>query len=134
MASALSKKSGGDLNETIANSDGYVGINGAFRLLDNGQNQHSLDIVEVRPAGDVIVDDAPKKFNAGDAADMADSFIPEAGYQAPHIFGKDTNTAQTLIYGRPLGLESQPLDYVPGAQEREIVKEGLKKLNIVVPD
>jgi len=36
--------------------------------------------------------------------DMADSFIPEAGYQAPHIFGKDTNTAQTLIYGRPLGL------------------------------
>ncbi len=134
LASALSKKSGGDLNETIANSDGYVGINGAFRLLDNGQNQHSLDIVEVRPAGDVIVDDAPKKFNAGDAADMADSFIPEAGYQAPHIFGKDTNTAQTLIYGRPLGLESQPLDYVPGAQEREIVKEGLKKLNIVVPD
>ena len=46
------KKSGGDLNETIAQSGWLnVGINGAFRLLDNGQNQHSLDIVEVQPGG-----------------------------------------------------------------------------------
>ncbi len=134
LASALSKKSGGDLNEIITNSDGYVGINGAFRLLENGQNQHSLDIVEVRPAGDVIIDDAPKKFDVSDMSETVGAFVPEPGYQAPRIFGKDTTTAQTLIYGRPLGLESQPLDYVSGSQEKEIVKEGLKKLNIVVPD
>lgn len=62
------------------------------------------------------------------------AIVLEPGYQAPRIFGKDTSTAQSLIYGRSLGLENQPLDYIPTAQEKEIVREGLQKLNIVVPE
>ena len=134
LSAALSKKSGADLNETITNPDGYLGINGAFRLLDNGQNQHSLDIVEVRPGGDVIIDEAPKKFDLMEPFDGNSAIVLEPGYQAPRIFGKDTSTAQSLIYGRSLGLENQPLDYIPTAQEKEIVREGLQKLNIVVPE
>jgi len=133
LASALSKKSGEDLNDVITRPDGYVGINGAFRLLDNGQNQHSLDIVEIRAAGDAIIDDAPKKFNISDAPDNS-SVVLEPGYRMPRIFGKNVTTAQTLIFGHPLGLENQPLDYVSGAEEKEIVKQGLEKLNIAVPE
>ena len=124
LSAALSKKSGADLNETITNPDGYLGINGAFRLLENGQNQHSLDIVEVRPGGDVIIDEAPKKFDLMEPFDGNSAIVLEPGYQAPRIFGKDTSTAQSLIYGRSLGLENQPLDYIPTAQEKEIVFHG----------
>lgn len=134
LTSALSKKTDQDLNAAITNPDGYLGINGAFRLLESGQNQHSLDIVEVRPEGDVVIDEAPKKFDQMSEPDGNGVVILESGNVAPRIFGKDRTTAQTLIYGRPLGLESQPLDYIPGAQEKEIVKEGLQKLNIVIPD
>lgn len=134
LTSALSKKTNQDLDSAIANPDGYLGINGAFRLLENGQNQHSLDIVEVRPEGDIVIDEAPKKFDQMSEPEGNSPVILESGYVAPRIFGKDTTTAQTLIYGHPLGLENQPLDYIPNAQEKEIVKEGLQKLNIVIPD
>ena len=135
LASALSQKPSEDMNLSITDMDGYVGINGAFRLLANGQNQHSLDIVEIRPDGNFIIDEAPKQFStASTNIENNGNIVLEPGYVAPKIFGKDTSTAQTLIYGYPLSLENQPLDYVPSDKEKEIVKQGLEKLNIVVSD
>lgn len=135
LASALSQKPSEDMNFSITDMDGYVGINGAFRLLANGQNQHSLDIVEIRPDGNFIIDEAPKQFStASTNIENNGNIVLEPGYVAPKIFGKDTSTAQTLIYGYPLSLENQPLDYVPSDKEKEIVKQGLEKLNIVVSD
>ncbi len=133
LASALSQTPSADLNTAITDKDGYVGINGAFRLLENGQNQHSLDIVEVRPGGNFIINEAPKQFSLS-PSENSGNIVLEPGYVAPKIFGKDTSTAQTLIYGYPLSLENQPLDYVPSDKEKEIVKQGLEKLNIVISD
>lgn len=134
LASALAKQDNADLKTALTDPDGYIGINGAFRLFDDGRNQHSLDIVEVRENGNVIVDEAPRKFTQQEGFADNGQIITDSSYQAPRIFGKSASTAQTLIYGHPLGLENQPLDYIPSAQEREIIKEGLQKLNIVVPD
>lgn len=134
LASALSKQNNGDLKTAITDPDGYIGINGAFRLFDNGRNQHSLDIVEVRETGNVIIDEAPRKFVEKPDMTSDEQIIVDSSYQAPRFFGKSASTAQTLIYGHPLSLENQPLDYIPSAQEREIIKDGLQKLNIVVPD
>ena len=134
LASVLSQSQGEDLNSAITDKDGYVGINGTFRLLENGQNQHSLDIVEVRPDGNFVINEAPKQFSLSPNIESNGNIVLAPGYIAPRMFGKDTSTAQTLIYGYPLSLENQPLDYVPNDKEKEIIKQGLQKLNIVIPN
>lgn len=133
LASALSKQSSSDLNKSITDKDGYIGINGVFRLFPNGSNEHSLDIVEVRSSGDTVVDAAPKKF-VTDPAEKTNSAINiDSLYKAPLIFGKDKILAQTLIYGRQLNPENQPESYISYEQEQEITRDALSKINIRVP-
>lgn len=102
LASALSRQEEGDLNSLITNPDGYIGINGVFRLFPNGYNQHSLEIVEVTRNGDRIVDPAPRRFADDGSPEAFDTEISDDIYEAPLIFGKDETTAQTLIYGHVL--------------------------------
>lgn len=52
LAASLSKKGNENLNSAITAPEGYIGINGVFRLFANGTNEHSLDIVEITENGD----------------------------------------------------------------------------------
>ena len=134
LASALSKQDKDNLTEAITDPDGYIGINGVFRLYMDGRNEHSLDIVEVRSTGDVVVDAAPKRFETSIMADSSKPLEIDSLYRAPLIFGKDRTTAQTLIYGHPLSPENQPEAYISFEQEQEITRDALAKLNIRVPN
>ncbi|MFI3242205.1 MAG: penicillin-binding protein activator [Alphaproteobacteria bacterium] len=60
LASTLSKAP--NLKDAILKKDGYAGLNGVFRFLENGQSEHVLDIYQVRKDGDTIINVAPKKF------------------------------------------------------------------------
>lgn len=102
LAAALARNRPQNLDAAITTEDGFVGISGMFRILPDGKNEHSLDIIEVTPNGDTVIDPAPKKFTA---------FIPEnpmesaaAYYDAfpPLVFGKEQATAEELIFGREL--------------------------------
>lgn len=97
LTNALANNPDADLNDLITNPDGYVGINGVFRLFANGSNQHSLDITEVRKTGDVIVDAAPKKFTEEDSG-FSDGVVNNT-FEMPEIYGKDKSIAQSLIFG-----------------------------------
>jgi len=99
LASAISRNGNDNLDEKITNKDGYIGINGVFRLFSNGYNQHSLDIREVRDSGNYIVDAAPRKFNNEEINVIEDS---DFSYYKPEIFGKNPNTAELMIFGRIL--------------------------------
>lgn len=103
LSSAIAKRNPSDIDEAITSPDGFIGINGAFRIFTNGKNQHSLDIMQVTPTSDIIVDSAPRKFTSGqetldgiDAASLYDS-------NTPLIFGKNKDEAESQIFGRPLG-------------------------------
>lgn len=133
LASALSKQKDSDLNKTITDKDGYIGINGVFRLFPNGSNEHSLDIVEVRSSGDTVIDAAPKKFASEPAEKTNREIIIDSSYKAPLIFGKDKVLAQSLIYGHPLNPENQPESYISYETEQEITRDALSKINIRVP-
>ena len=100
----------------------------------DGRNEHSLDIVEVRSTGDVVLDAAPKRFETSVMADSSKPLEIDSLYRAPLIFGKDRTTAQTLIYGHPLSPENQPEAYISFEQEQEITRDALAKLNIRVPN
>lgn len=98
LAAAISRNGTDSLDEKITVRDGYLGINGVFRFFPNGYNQHSLDIKEVRDSGNYIIDAAPRRFSE----DMSFSGEENTAYYKPVIYGKNANTAETLIFGRVL--------------------------------
>ena len=48
--------------QTLTNPNGFIGIDGAFRLLQNGLNQRGLAVYQVGNGTTTIVDPAPKSF------------------------------------------------------------------------
>lgn len=51
LASALARNNPADIDAAITTGDGFVGISGMFRILPDGKNEHSLDIIEVTRSG-----------------------------------------------------------------------------------
>ena len=98
LASVISRNDTDNLNEKITNPEGYAGINGVFRFFANGKNQHSLDIKEVRPSGNYIVEAGPRKFINDD---YYEEHVVGTAYK-PAIYGKDQAQAEMLIFGDSL--------------------------------
>ena len=94
LASALASKNQDNLEANITSPSGYIGINGAFRLLKDGGNQHSLDIVKVTASGPVVVDPAKDLASKPPYTQMHGSYTVEK----PQIFGKDAATAYELLF------------------------------------
>lgn len=103
LSSALSKsQNSDDINYAITNPDGYIGINGAFRLFANGSNQHSLDIMEIRANGDAVVDSAPKRFSGDDSHYYNREQFGSYQLSRPQIFGKSSEAAAEQIFGEQI--------------------------------
>lgn len=132
LSNAIAKQGGNNYTSVITNPDGYVGINGMFRLFENGRNQHSMDIIEVKKTEDVIIDEAPKRFENINTEFSSDDIILTETYRVPFIFGKDTTLAQTLIYGHRLNLNGQSDLYNAEEEERDSIRRSLQKMNIMV--
>lgn len=102
LASALAKANPQNIDAAITTEDGFFGISGMFRILPDGKNEHSLDIMEITKSGDIVAEMASKKF----AAALPEGSIESAAliYDAnpPLIFGKDQTEGEKLIFGRTL--------------------------------
>ena len=96
-----------NLNKNITVSDGYIGINGPFRLFNDGSNQHSLDIVEIRPSGNVIIDNAENRFTEEKESMTLPAINATEIEKAPKIFGKDEQSAQIAIFGALIAPKDQ---------------------------
>ena len=95
LASALSGKDESLMHASITDPDGYVGINGVFKVNQDGTNTHSLDIVKVTQNGLEVTDSAPKK-------------ITPKLYQAPvypammpEIYGKNADVVYQKLSPKP---------------------------------
>lgn len=126
LANEVSKQDKENINKAITNPDGYSGINGPFRLFEDGTNQHSLDVIEVRSNGDVIIDAAPRMFaDDGNSTRLEDIEIDD-DFVSPLIYGKDVSTAQLQIFGKVLPAENQTLR----VRDPDKEKEELSRLGI----
>ena len=105
LANELSKQNNDNINMAITSSEGYAGINGAFRLFEDGTNQHSLDIKEIRPSGDVVIEAAAKRFTDDGQSQRLSPVNIGGYYKGPRIYGKDKATAEIMIYGQVLPTE-----------------------------
>ena len=99
LANEISRKPKTNINTLITNPDGYVGINGSFRFFENGTNQHSMNIVEIAPSGNLVIDAATNKFTEADDDNNLPIINIDEITEAPKIFGKDEQSAQIAIYG-----------------------------------
>ena len=62
LATMLSKQNYLD-DEDITNPNGFIGVNGMFRLLPNGASEHSLAVFEIGKGGSKrVIDSAPQTF------------------------------------------------------------------------
>ena len=48
--------------QTLTNANGFIGVDGAFRFLQNGLNQRGLAVYQVKGGQSVMIDPAPKTF------------------------------------------------------------------------
>ena len=96
LASVLSTKDVRHLNEYITSTDGYIGINGIFKINPDGTNMHRLDIVEVTQNGLRTVDAASQKF---EPETYQNQMTPA---QMPEIFGKDAAVVYQKLAPQPL--------------------------------
>jgi ABC-type branched-subunit amino acid transport system substrate-binding protein len=64
LAAGLASRFGADrfTEQTLTNPNGFIGVDGAFRFLQNGLNQRGLAVFEIQNGQAVIVDPAPKSF------------------------------------------------------------------------
>ena len=133
LASALSMQENSNLKESITNPDGYIGINGVFRLFENGYNQHSLDVSKVTKAGDIVIRNAPNKFNSTEAPYSKNVIVFNESFKAPLIYGKDKEIVYNTMFNNIVGPENQHSTYISPEKERQILASSLKKLNIILP-
>ena len=129
LAASLAKKNPEDLTPYITSSEGYAGVNGIFRILPNGLNEHSLDIYEVSENGNVVVQKSATSFSQNLSPTLAD-FASFDNVPAPIITGKNSEAAQFAIYGKVLPSSQQMSEQ---ANEMDIIRKALKERNVVLP-
>lgn len=65
LAAGLAGRFGAErfANQTLTNPSGFIGIDGAFRFLQNGTNQRGLAIYQINGGSVQIIDPAPTSFS-----------------------------------------------------------------------
>jgi hypothetical protein len=48
--------------DSLTQSAGFVGVNGIFRLLEDGKNERGLAVAQIKDGQAVIIDSAPRSF------------------------------------------------------------------------
>lgn len=98
LASALSHKNTDVLHEAITASEGYYGMSGAFRIFENGKNEHAMDVVKVTAGGQRVVDAAPNKFVLfGSSYGQNEVNVSDYEMNMPQIIGKDAEQLKQLL-------------------------------------
>jgi len=60
---ALARSEGADFSaEALTNPNGFVGLDGIFRLRADGRVERALAVIEIHRAGDTVVSPEPQSF------------------------------------------------------------------------
>lgn len=97
LASALSYKDRKQIKESITSIDGFYGMSGAFRIFDNGKNEHGLDIVKVTSRGPKVIEPAAKKFVNSNPSYAQFGLKPDYLNEMPIIYGKDVEELRNSL-------------------------------------
>lgn len=130
IAHQLSRYSKTNINENITDEGGFNSLNGKVRFFKDGTNQHSLDIVEIMPSGNIVVDSGNRYFET--IVEPLPMLEIDEDYKMPRIFGKDATMAQISIYGQVLPPENQIAVMDNNAEDVAAAEEQLKSMGIYI--
>lgn len=130
IANSLSQQTDYPLNDNITNESGFSTLNGKVRFFKTGTNQHSLDIVEIRPSGNIVIDSGGRYFESPQTS--LPSLIIDSNYTLPVIYGKDPSLAQIMIYGQVLSDSAASSEKTSSAEDNDILTQQLKALGIYI--
>ena len=130
IANRLAQIRSENLNNDIAAESGFGGINGRVRFFADGSSQHSLDVVEIRADGNVVVDSGEKYFET--VAEPLPPVMIDEYYRAPRILGKDVSLAQVMIYGQVLPEENSYHAGFDNAADDAAVNQQLRAMGIYI--
>lgn len=130
IANRLADGSDENINEKITDMSGFSGLNGRVRFFKNGANQHSLDIIEIVPSGNVVVDSGDAQFETINeplsAVDITDN------YCMPKIYGKDETLAQIITYGQTMSDSMIDRGVCVEEDDTDLVQKQLQDMGIYI--
>ena len=95
LTSVLSSKDRDNLEAALTNSNGFIGVNGFFKILPTGQSRHSLDMYKVTSNGPKVIDRANKNVDYTEN-EIDIRYIP---YEAlPEFYGKNNSDILKWLY------------------------------------
>ena len=130
IANQLADDSDENINERITSINGFDGLNGKVRFFKNGANQHSLDVIEIVPSGNIVVDSGDVQFETINEplsmVDIADN------YCMPKFYGKDETLAQIVVYGQTMSTNDENLGLCVSEDDSELVQKQLREMGIYI--
>ncbi len=96
LASVLSSKTQDNIDASITSKNGFIGVNGYFKILPTGTSLHSLEILEVTESGPKVVEKATKQLADYTKNEVDVRYIP---YESlPKIYGKSSTEVLGWLY------------------------------------
>lgn len=130
IANQLAEGGHEQINENITSISGFNGLNGKIRFFKNGANQHSLDIIQIVPSGNVVVDNGTVDFEEiNTPLPMVDIAVD---YCMPKIYGKDETLAQIVIYGQTMPMDMFDRGACHEIDDSSVVQKQLEDMGIYI--
>ena len=96
LASVLSTKTQDNIDAAITGKNGFIGVNGYFKILPTGASLHSLEMLEVTENGPRVVEKATKQLTDYTKNEIDVRYIP---YESlPKIYGKSSTEVLGWLY------------------------------------
>ena len=96
LASVVAGKSDENIESTLTQNSGFIGVNGFFKILPTGQSYHSLEMVEVTKEGPKVVSKADNKESDYIDSEIDIRYVPYE--KLPKFYGKSSSEVLKWLY------------------------------------
>ncbi len=96
LASVVAGKSDENIESTLIQNSGFIGVNGFFKILPTGQSYHSLEMVEVTKEGPKVVSKADNKESDYIDSEIDIRYVPYE--KLPKFYGKSSSEVLKWLY------------------------------------
>lgn len=95
LASTIAAKDQKNIEDVITGKNGFIGVNGFFKILPTGASIHSLDMLEVTAEGPKIISNKASKSNYTES-EFDIRYVPYE--KLPKIYGKNSSDVLGWMY------------------------------------
>lgn len=96
LASTIAAKNQKNIEDVITSKNGFIGVNGYFKILPTGESVHSLDMLEVTADGPKIISSSNGQKNNYTESEFDIRYIPYE--KLPKIYGKNSSDVLGWMY------------------------------------